>query len=164
MTGNDSLTVTSSVVDTSATTDSTLSYTNSSDVNSLAQLGIAVNSDGTLSLDVNSLDSILNTDFSSVAGFFQAKNSWGANLTTILNNVGTSSTTGLLSLANAANSKIEKTLHANISREDVLISSESKSIYAELTSANEVLQGIPYQLSSVNELYSAITGYNTSSN
>jgi len=54
-------------------------------------------------------------------------------------------------------------LHANISREDALISSESKSIYAELTSANEVLQGIPYQLSSVNELYSAITGYNTSS-
>jgi flagellar hook-associated protein 2 len=79
----------------------------------------------------------------------------------MLTNAGTSSPTGLLSLATSSDSSIESTLNSDISKEDIAISAEQKSLTAELTSANEVIQEIPMQLSQVNELYSAITGYNS---
>jgi len=50
------------------------------------------------------------------------------------------------------------------SREEILISKEQASLTAELNSANEIMQALPTQLDGVNELYSAITGYNQSSN
>jgi len=51
------LTVTSNILDTTATTTSTLNYTNSSDVSTLANLGITISQadNGTLTYDANSL-------------------------------------------------------------------------------------------------------------
>jgi flagellar hook-associated protein 2 len=156
------LTVTSSITD--STTSTALSYNaNTSDITSLSQLGITVGSDGALTLDTTSLDSLLNSDFTGVVGFFQDANSWGFNLNSVLESAGTSSSTGILALAESSNSTIEASLNTNISREETLISAEQKSLTAELNSANEVLQAIPTQLDSINEIYSAITGYNSSS-
>ncbi len=157
------LTVTSSILDTTNTSTATLGYTNSSDIGSLSALGVSVNTDGTLTLDATTLDSVLNSDYSSVAGFFQNANSWGTTFAKMLTNAGTSSSTGILKLAAKANSSTESTLNANISKEDILISTQQKSLTAELTSANQIMQMIPMQLSEVNELYSAITGYGQSS-
>jgi flagellar hook-associated protein 2 len=154
------LSVTSSVTDGSTA----LSYNSQGDVNSLSELGVSVNSDGTLSLDAASLTSELNSDYSGVVNFFQDVNGWGVDFSNTLNNLGTSSTTGALSLALSANSATESSLNHNISREDLLISAEQTSLTIELTSANEVLQAIPSQLDNINELYSAITGYNTTQN
>ena len=154
--------MTSSLYDVTGKTTTTLGYTTSSDITSLSALGISVNNDGTISLDATALDSVLNTDFSGVQGLFQNANSWGMTFANMLTNAGTSSTTGILELAETSNSSIESTLNADISREDMLISSESKSLTAELNSANEIMQQLPSQLSGVNELYSAITGYNSS--
>jgi len=50
-------------------------------------------------------------------------------------------------------------LYADISREDSVISAQQTSLTAELNSANEVMQQLPSELDGVNELYSAITGY-----
>lgn len=158
------LTVTSNILDTTNTTTAALSYTNSSDINSLTTLGISVNNDGSLTFDANSLDSVLDSDFSSVSGFFQNANSWGASFSAMLTNAGTSSTTGILSLASSSNSNIESTLNADISKESSLISAQQTSLTAELNSANEIMQELPTQLEGVNELYSAITGYNQGSN
>lgn len=153
------LTVNSSITDT--TTSTALQYNNSeSDINSLTSLGISVNNDGTLTFDASSLDSLLNSDFNSVVGFFQNVNSWGQSFSTMLNDAGTSSPTGILALASSANSSMESTLNAQISKEQSLISSEQSSLTAELNSANEILQELPAQLDGVNELYAAITGYN----
>jgi flagellar hook-associated protein 2 len=69
----------------------------------------------------------------------------------------------MLALSLSSNSSTESTLNANVSREESLISAESKSLLSVMNSANEVLQAIPQQLSEVNMLYSAITGYNSSS-
>jgi len=159
------LNITSAVLDTTNTSKATLNYNNSSDVSTLANLGITVSSnyDGSLSFDANMLDSALNTDYSGVLGFFQGVNSWGADFSNILENAGTSSTTGMLSLAAQANSNSESMLNANISKEESLISAEQKSLTAELISANEVMQELPTQLEGINELYSAITGYNQNS-
>jgi flagellar hook-associated protein 2 len=77
--------------------------------------------------------------------------------------VGARPSTGILKLAEESNSSIESTLNADVSREEILISAQEKSLTTELNSANETLQMIPSKLNQVNELYSAITGYNQSS-
>jgi flagellar hook-associated protein 2 len=160
------LAVTSTVLDTTNTSTATLNYNNSSDVSTLANLGITVSSnyDGSLSFDANTLDSALNSDYSGALGFFQGMDSWGATFSTMLEDAGTSSATGMLSLATTANSTTESMLNANISKEESTISSEQKSLTAELNSANEIMQELPSQLQSINELYSAITGYNSNTN
>ena len=157
------LTVTSNILDTTNTSQSTLGYTSSSDIGSLSTLGVSVNTDGTLSLDETTLDSVLNSDFSSVAGFFQNANSWGTTFSSILTNAGTSSSTGILKLAENANSSTESSLNKDITREESLISTQQSSLTTELNSANEIMQEIPSKISEVNELYSAITGYDKNS-
>jgi flagellar hook-associated protein 2 len=157
------LSVTSALTATDSGSSTALNYTATSDINSLASLGISVNDDGTISLDLTSLDSVLNSDFSGVQGLFQDANSWGTTFTNTLTNAGTSSTTGMLALALSSNSSTESTLNTEISNEETRISSEKASLTTELNSANEILQEIPSELDSVNELYSAITGYNQSS-
>ncbi len=157
------LTVSSNITDNASVA---MSYTNSSDLSSLSSLGITVSStdNGSLQFDATTLDSVLNTDFSGVVGFFQSIDSWGQNFAKTLTNAGTSSTTGTIYLAKQSNSSIESTLNADISREESLISAQQKSLTNQLNSANAILQGIPTQLQSVNELYAAITGYNTNTN
>ena len=136
------ISVTSSLLDTTSKTNTTLAYTNSSDVSSLANLGITISSsdNGTLTFDATSLDSVLNSDYSGVLGFFQNADSWGQTFSTMLTNAGTSSPTGILSLASSSNSNIESTLNADISKESLLISAVQVSLTAELNSANEIMQ------------------------
>lgn len=157
------LTVSSSILDTTNTSTASLDYTSSSDIGSLSALGVSVNTDGTLSLDATTLDSVLNSDYSSVAGFFQNANSWGITFANMLTSAGSSSSTGILALAETANSSIESKLNAEITQENTLISAEQSSLTVELTSADEILQELPTELDEINELYSAITGYNSSS-
>jgi flagellar hook-associated protein 2 len=155
------LTVTSNILDTTNTTTKAVSYTNSSDISTLANLGITVsnNYDGSLTFDASVLDAALNSDFNSVIGFFQSVSSWGQTFAKTLNSAGDSSTTGVLSLAEKANSSMESTLNAQISKQESLISIHQKSLTAELNSANEIMQGLKSQLDGINMLYSAITGY-----
>ena len=154
------LKITSNVVDTTSPTTTALNYNTSTDINNLTSLGISVNNDGSLSFDASSLDSVLNTDFSSVAGFFQNANSWGQTFNNMLTGAGVNSSTGILSLAKKSNSTIESTLNAEISREETLISAEKSSLTLELNQANEIMQQLPTELDGMNQLYSAITGYN----
>ena len=156
------LTVASSITDTA--TNATLNYSNgATDINSLTSLGISVNNDGSLTLDAQSLDSVLNSDYGSVVGFFQNSNSWGQTFSTMLTNAGTSAPTDILTLAATSNSNIESTLNADISKEASLISTQQKSLTTELNSANEIMQQLPSQLDGINELYAAITGYSQTS-
>jgi flagellar hook-associated protein 2 len=159
-----SLTVTSSILDTTSPATTSLNYTKASDINSLTGLGISVNNDGSLTFDATSLDSVLNTDYSGVVGFFQNANSWGSTFANTLNNAGSSSPTGVLGLAASSNSSIESTLNADITKENSYISAQQVSLTAELNTADQILQALPSQLNDANELYSAITGYNENLN
>jgi flagellar hook-associated protein 2 len=154
------LTVNSSILDATNTSSATLSYTKSSDISNLTSLGISVNNDGSITLDANSLDSLLNTNYSGVVGFFQNANSWGQTFNTMLTNTGTSSSKGILALSLKSDSNIETTLNAEIAKEDALIAAQKIALTTELNLANQIMQGLPTQLEGVNELYSAITGYN----
>ena len=148
-------------VTTTNLTDGTtaLSYTSQGNINNLTELGITVNDDGSLSLDSATLSSELNTDYSGVVGFFQDANSWGVDFSNTLNNLGASNVDGTLALALKADSATESSLNQNLSSENQLISTEQISLTLELTSADEILQAIPSNLDNINELYSAITGY-----
>ncbi|ADW68457.1 flagellar filament capping protein FliD [Granulicella tundricola] len=129
-------------------------------VSSITQLGLSVGSDGSLSLNTDTLDAALNSNYSDIAGFFQASGSFGQSLTTTLNQLGTNSTTGAISLALAQNSTEELGINTNIANEDAHIATESTALTAELNLANQELQAIPSQIDEVNKLYSAETGYN----
>lgn len=136
-------------------------------VTSASQLGITVNSDGTLSLNTDTLDAALNSNYQSVVNFLQpsgAFTSFGGNLTNVIEGLSSSNPTGALSLALKQNSTVESQLNQNITNEENLIASQKQTLTAELNEANETLEEIPSQLNQINEMYSAITGYNTGSN
>lgn len=136
-------------------------------VTSLTQLGVSVNNDGTLSLDTDTLDSELNSNYQDVVNFFQPSGSFtsfGGNFTTVLNNLGNSAPDAVLSLALQENSTEESTLNTNISNENSLISTQESALTTQLNEANYTLEEIPSQIDEVNELYSAITGYNQNTN
>ena len=131
-------------------------------ITSLSQLGITANSDGTLTLDGSTLDSALDSNFQDAMNFFQASGSYtsfGANLTATLSNVGNSAPDGEIYLALEQDSSQESTLNTNITNENTSISAQQTQLTTELNEANYTLEEIPEQLQSVNELYSAITGY-----
>jgi flagellar hook-associated protein 2 len=151
------VTVNSSITD--STTGTSLSYSSLGDINNLAKLGISAQDDGTISLDSATFEQELNSDYSGVTAFFQDANSWGVDFSNTVNNLGTTSVTGTLALALSADSSIESSLNQSISAEDQTISAEQISLTLELTSANEILQAIPQNLDNIDELYSAITGY-----
>lgn len=158
------LTVTSNLLDTTDAVTTALNYNASSNIAALTNLGVSVNNDGSLTFDASSLDSLLNSDFSSVVGFFQNANSWGQSFAAMLNNAGSSNSTGILALAASSNSSTESTLNAAITKEQSYISAQQASLTAELTQANQIMQQLPSELQGVNELYSAITGYNQNAN
>ncbi|HEX3661940.1 MAG TPA: flagellar filament capping protein FliD [Acidobacteriaceae bacterium] len=147
-----------------------ITFTQSSGaITSLSQLGItpSTNNDGTLTLDTSSLDSVLNSNYQDVTDFFQADGgytSFGGNLTATLNNLGNSGPNGAIYLALQQDSTQESDLNTNITNEDNKISAEQTQLTTELNEANYTLQEIPSQIDEVNELYSAITGYNQNSN
>jgi flagellar hook-associated protein 2 len=158
------LTVSSTLADTTSPTTTAMAYAATSDINSLTSLGISVNNNGSLALDATSLDSVLNADYQGVVGFFQNAGGWGQTFSSVLTNSGTTVGTGVLGLASSSNSSIESTLNADISKEQLLISAQQVSLTNELNQANQIMQQLPSELQGVNELYSAITGYNEGSN
>jgi flagellar hook-associated protein 2 len=127
---------------------------------SMTQIGLSLNSNGTLSLDTDQLTSVLNDNYSGVQSFFQNTGSFGLNLQQAINNAGTGSSTGLLSQVEKANSTAEAGLSSTISTMDTRIATQQTRLTAELNAANQTLQAIPLQLNMIDEIYSAITGYN----
>jgi flagellar hook-associated protein 2 len=135
----------------------------SGSIKSITQLGVGFNQDGTLSLNADNLNTALNDNFSDVIGFLQNSGSFGQSFAATLNNLGAQSTKGIIYLAQQQNSAQEASLNLNISNEDALLATEKTNLTTELNMANQILQSIPAQLNQVNEMYSAVTGYNTGS-
>jgi flagellar hook-associated protein 2 len=156
-------------VDSSGLTDTTSGTTvdfgssQSNAVTSITQLGISVNNDGTLTLNNDTLDSILNSNYQDVVNFLQPSGtytSFGGNLAVVLNNLGNSAPDGAIYLALQADQTQESDLNTNITDENARIDTEQTNLTTELNQANYVLEAIPTQLQQINEIYSAVTGYN----
>jgi flagellar hook-associated protein 2 len=136
----------------------------SGSIGNITQLGISVNNDGTLALNADTLNSALNSNFSDVVGFLQNSGSFGQKMASTLNNLGMQAPNGAVYLAQQQNSAQEKALNTDISNEDAVLAAQKIQLTDELNMANQILQSIPSQLNEVNEMYSAITGYNTGNN
>jgi flagellar hook-associated protein 2 len=130
-------------------------------INSITQLGIGLGTDGTLTLNVSELDSALNTNFSDIEGFFENAGSFGQNLSSALNTAGAGSTGGSIYLALQENTAKETDINKNIATLETRMAGERIRLTAELNLANQILQSIPSQLDEINQIYSAVTGYNT---
>jgi flagellar hook-associated protein 2 len=133
----------------------------SGSISSITQLGVTVNEDGTLTYSDSDMTAALTSHFSDVVGFLQNTGSFGANLTSVLDGLGSSSDTGAIYLAQQQNTAQEAVLNTDVTNEEALLGTEKTSLTTELNTANEVLQSIPSELSEVNEMYSAVTGYNS---
>jgi flagellar hook-associated protein 2 len=136
-------------------------------INSLISLGITANAsaDGTISLDADTLSSALNNNFAQVVSLFQDAGSFGSTFTNTLNGLDNSSADGgAISLALSEDSSQETTLNDNVTRQDTLIATQKTNLTTELNTANQILQSIPEMIQQVNEMYGAITGYNTNQN
>jgi flagellar hook-associated protein 2 len=136
----------------------------SGSINSLSQLGIETAQNGTLTLNSDTLTAALNNSYSDVSGLFQNSGSFGTTLTSLLNNLSSSDPSGTVALALAENKSEETDLNAQITNENAIIATQKSNLTDQLNTANEELQAIPEQLSEVNQLYSAITGYNQNPN
>jgi flagellar hook-associated protein 2 len=77
---------------------------------------------------------------------------------------GSSSDRGVLQLTENSNRNTESMLNAEIAKKQSYISTEQASLTAELNQANQIMQELPTELNGMNELDSAITGYNRNSN
>ena len=132
-------------------------------VTSPYSLGITTNSDGTLSLNTDTLGSILNSNFNDVMGFFQKSGSFGVQFANTLNDLGNTNPSGIVALTQKMNSGEESTLNDDISNEESRLADLKTTLTTEFNQVNQTLQAIPSQLNYVNELYSAITGYNQKS-
>ena len=130
-------------------------------ISSITQLGLSLGVDGTLTLDLNALGSALNSKFASVTGFFQNSGSFGLNLSSALESLGSVSSKGAISLALQQNSSQEAGLTQNIGTEETRVAADKTRLTAELNLANQILQSIPDQVSQIDKIYSAVTGYNT---
>ncbi len=160
------LTVTASTSSPATLTATPPSFASSGSgsVTSITQLGVSVNNDGTLTFNSSILDSLLNTNYLDVTNFLQPGNgftSFGSNFSNALNNLGNSGPNGMMYLALQSNQSTESMLNTDIKNEDARITQQTQTLTAELNQANYILTEIPQQLQYVDELYSAISGYNT---
>lgn len=132
-------------------------------ISSITQLGISTNNDGSLSLNTDTLNNALNSNYQAVVNFFQpdgTSTTFGANLTSAVGNLGNSAPYGPVYLALQQDSSQESSLNTSIGNEDTLINTQKAQFTTELNLANYELEQIPSALNQVNEIYSAITGYN----
>jgi len=138
-----------------------LSGAASGSIKSLQQLGVSVDQFGKLNLDASKLDGALNSNFSDIEGFLQNSDSFGQTFTKVLNGLSSTSTKGVLYLALQQNSAQEAALNESISDQEARIADDKVRLTNQLNLANQILQSIPDQVNQINQLYSAVTGYNT---
>jgi len=142
-------------------TTALFSGTASGSISNITQLGLTVNNDGTLALNSDTLDSVLNSNYSDVTGFLQNAGSFGQTLSSALSSVGTQAPNGAIYLAQQQNATEEASLNLDITNENGTLATQKTTLTNELNTANQILQSIPSQLNEVNQIYSAFTGYNT---
>jgi flagellar hook-associated protein 2 len=143
-----------------AITGSLFSGAKSGSINNITQLGIGINNDGTLTLNADTLTSVLNSNLSDVTGFLQNSGSFGQTFATALNNVGTQAPNGAIFLAQQQNSSQETALNADITNENAILATQKTQLTDELNAANQILQSIPSQLNEVNSVFDSLTGFN----
>jgi flagellar hook-associated protein 2 len=136
--------------------------------NTLASLGITVQSDGTLEVDSGTLDTAISSDPSAVQNFFQQSTgangfaiSFGNNLTNLTNTV-----SGPLYLDIQGMDQDEQGLQNQINQIQANVTQEAKVWEQEYAQVNSLLQTLPLELEQLNaelgNLNGSLTGSSSS--
>jgi flagellar hook-associated protein 2 len=139
---------------------SALTTQQSSGIRTAFDLGVQLNGDGTLTLNTDTLTQAMTSQYGNVQNFFQSAKGFGVSMMTAVNNSGSSASLGTLHLAAQSNASVESNLNDSIAKLEANIATQKTQLTTELNAANQTLQMIPLQVNEINQIYSAITGYN----
>jgi flagellar hook-associated protein 2 len=128
------------------------SMTGNGGINSLADLGISFNNDGTLSVDAGTLNSALSSNFASVQSFFQSINagSFGANLSQNLSTLA-DPVTGAIAQDLTGMQQTQTGLAQQISDFQSQLSETQQSLTQQYDQVDTTLQELPLLLQQVNQ-------------
>ncbi len=144
----------------------------SSGLTSLASIGISMNQDGTLTLNVAPIDTsteyspgftdVLNTNLSALQNFFTNANSTGFadNLNSDLTNL-TDPSSGVLNSDLAANQSEQASLTTEITNFQTQMAAQKIQLDAEFSQVNANLEEYPFLLQQVNEILGSMSGGST---
>ena len=134
-------------------------------INNITQLGIGLNNDGTLDVEYGHAQFGAQLQLRRCDRVSAELGSFGQTLAASLNNLGTQAPNGAIFLAQQQNSCAGDgaEYRASPTRMPCWLTQKTQ-LTDELNTANQILQSIPSQLNQVNEMYSAITGYNQNPN
>lgn len=128
-------------------------------VNSLADLGITMNDDGTLAVNNSQLGAALQSNPAAVQSFFQATNtgSFGANLETSLTSIA-DPVTGALTQDSNGLAQTQTDLTSQINDFETQMNTSQTALTAEYDQVDATLQELPLLLSQVNSQLSSLGG------
>jgi flagellar hook-associated protein 2 len=131
---------------------SAFSTTGNGGINSLSDLGITFNDDGTLSVDNGALTAALQGNFSSAQSFFQATNtgSFGANLQGVLSSVA-DPVTGSVAQDLSGLAQTQSTLTQEISDFQAQLAITTQQLTTQYDQVDTTLQELPLLLQQVNQ-------------
>jgi len=128
-------------------------------INSLADLGISENDDGTLAVDSAQLGNALQSNAASVQSFFAATNtgSFGANITTSLTSIVDPVSGALTQDANGL-AQTQTDLTSQINDFETQMNTTQAALTTEYDQVDATLQELPLLLSQVNSQLSSLSG------
>ena len=133
------------------------STTGNGNVNSISDLGISVNNDGTLAVNSGTLATALQSNPAAIQSFFQAttSGSFGANLTTALNNVA-NPITGAVATDITGLSQSQTSITQQISDFQAQIATQTTQLTQEYVQVDTTLQELPELLDQINQQLSSL--------
>ncbi|HTA26014.1 MAG TPA: flagellar filament capping protein FliD [Terriglobales bacterium] len=133
-----------------------------SGIATLADLGITMNNDGTLTLDTGTLDNAMQSNFSAVQNFFQgtSSNGFANSLTTQLNTM-TDPTNGAFTVDLQSISSENTDLQNQINDFQAYLATQTTLLTNEYNQADALLQQLPIEEQQIN---AELSGLNGSSN
>jgi len=133
------------------------STTGNGNVNSLSDLGISLNNDGTLSVDSGTLATALQSNPAAIQSFFQATTtgSFGANLTTTLNDVA-NPITGAVATDITGLSQSQTSITQQISDFQDQLTTQTQQLTQEYVQVDTTLQELPELLDQINQQLSSL--------
>jgi flagellar hook-associated protein 2 len=133
------------------------STTGNGNVNNISDLGISVNNDGTLAVNSGTLATALQSNPAAIQSFFQATTtgSFGANLTTALNNVA-NPITGAVATDITGLSQSQTSITQQISDFQAQIATQTQQLTQEYVQVDTTLQELPELLDQINQQLSSL--------
>lgn len=125
-------------------------------VNGLADLGVTMNDDGTLSVDNSTLTNALTSQFSTVQNFFQSTGSFGENVIANLNDL-TSPVSGGLNLTLTGISQSQTSITSQISDLEATLAVQQQALTAQYSSIDTMLEELPATLAQINSQLGSLT-------